>query len=332
MVSNRQRAVVVTGASSGIGEACVLRLDGLGFRVFAGVRRQQDGDALRRKASERLAPVMLDVTDLLSAQSASDSVAAATGGVGLAGLVNNAGTAVAAPIEFLPLGELRRQLEVNVVGQIAVTQAFLPLLRQGSGRIMNIGSVSGRIASPLLGAYTASKFAMEGLTDTLRRELSPWGVAVSIVEPGRIATPIWEKSLKVADELLDALPRRATRALLPRHRGSAEGRARGGQVGCAAGESGTGGRARADGEEAPDPLPGGAGRPPGGPAGSPPSRSCARPDPERLRGLRKAGFGRGLYLRSFSKRTSRAPLVSRARKQAWMVWCSGNGTLAPCRS
>ena len=209
MVSNRQRAVVVTGASSGIGEACALRLDGLGFRVFAGVRRQQDGDALRRKASERLAPVMLDVTDPLSVQSASDSVAAATGGVGLAGLVNNAGTAVAAPLEFLPLGELRRQLEVNVVGQIAVTQAFLPLLRQGSGRIVNIGSVSGRIASPLLGAYTASKFAMEGLTDTLRRELSPWGVAVSIVEPGRIATPIWEKSLKAADELLDALPRRA---------------------------------------------------------------------------------------------------------------------------
>jgi NAD(P)-dependent dehydrogenase (short-subunit alcohol dehydrogenase family) len=209
VVSNRQRAVVVTGASSGIGEACALRLDGLGFRVFAGVRRQQDSDALRRKASERLAPVMLDVTDPLSAQSASDSVAAATGGVKLAGLVNNAGTAVAAPIEFLPLGELRRQLEVNVVGQIAVTQAFLPLLRQGSGRIVNIGSVSGRIASPLLGAYTASKFAMEGLTDTLRRELSPWGVAVSIVEPGRIATPIWEKSLKVADELLAALPRRA---------------------------------------------------------------------------------------------------------------------------
>jgi len=209
VVSNRQRAVVVTGASSGIGEACALRLDGLGFRVFAGVRRQQDSDALRRKASERLAPVMLDVTDPLSAQSASDSVAAATGGVGLAGLVNNAGTAVAAPLEFLPLGELRRQLEVNVVGQIAVTQSFLPLLHQGSGRIVNIGSVSGRIASPLLGTYTASKFAMEGLTDTLRRELSPWGVAVSIVEPGRIATPIWQKSLKVADELLGALPRRA---------------------------------------------------------------------------------------------------------------------------
>jgi len=209
VVSNRQRAVVVTGASSGIGEACALRLDGLGFRVFAGVRRQQDSDALRRKASERLAPVMLDVTDPLSAQSASDSVAAATGGVRLAGLVNNAGTDVAAPLEFLPLGELRRQLEVNVVGQIAVTQSFLPLLHQGSGRIVNIGSVSGRIASPLLGTYTASKFAMEGLTDTLRRELSLWGVAVSIVEPGRIATPIWQKSLKVADELLGALPRRA---------------------------------------------------------------------------------------------------------------------------
>ncbi len=142
-------------------------------------------------------------------------MAAATGGMGLAGLVNNAGTAVAASLEFLPLGELRRQLEVNVVGQIAVTQAFLRLLRQGSGRIVNIGSISGRIASPLLGAYTTSKFAMEGLTDTLRRELSHWCVAVSIVEPGRIATPIWEKSLQVADELLGALPRRALELYSP---------------------------------------------------------------------------------------------------------------------
>ncbi len=209
MVSNRQRAVVVTGASSGIGEACALRLDGLGFRVFAGVRRQEDGDALRRRASDRLVPIMLDVAGPLSVASAADSVAVATGGAGLAGLVNNAGIAVASPLEFLPLDELRRQLEVNVVGQIAVTQAFLPLLREGGGRVVNIGSISGRIATPLLGAYAASKFAMEGLTDTLRRELRPWGIPVSIVQPGRVATPIWEKSLEAADELLRASPRRA---------------------------------------------------------------------------------------------------------------------------
>ncbi len=211
MVSNRQRAVVVTGASSGIGEACALRLDGLGFRVFGGVRRQKDADALGRRASDRLIPLMLDVTDPLSVESAVDSVAADIGGTGLAGLVNNAGIAVAGPLEFLPLQELRRQLEVNVVGQIAVTQAFLPLLREGEGggRVVNVGSISGRVASPLLGAYTASKFAMEGLTDTLRRELRPWGIQVSIVEPGRVATPIWEKSLKAADELLRAVPRRA---------------------------------------------------------------------------------------------------------------------------
>ncbi len=211
MVSNRQRAVVVTGASSGIGEACALRLDGLGFRVFAGVRHQKDADALGRRASNRLVPLMLDVTDTLCVDSAADSVAADIGGTGLAGLVNNAGIAVAGPLEFLPLQELRRQLEVNVVGQIAVTQAFLPLLREGEGggRVVNVGSISGRIATPLLGAYTASKFAMEGLTDTLRRELRPWGIEVSIVEPGRVATPIWEKSLKAADELLRAVPGRA---------------------------------------------------------------------------------------------------------------------------
>lgn len=200
------RAVVVTGASSGIGKACVFRLAELGFRVFAGVRKDADGEALRSKASERLVPVLLDVTDEGSIAAAARVVAEIVGERGLAGLVNNAGIAVAGPLEFLPVEELRRQLEVNVVGQIAVTQAFLPMLRTGRGRVVNIGSVSGRVAAPLLGPYCASKFALEALTATLRMELQPWGIAVSLIEPAGIATPIWEKSLARGDKLIAGLP------------------------------------------------------------------------------------------------------------------------------
>ena len=204
-----ERTVVVTGASTGIGEACALRLDAQGWRVFAGVRREQDGQALQRKASERMAPILLDVGDAASIAAAAENVAAAVRAAGLTGLVNNAGIAVAAPLEFLPIPELRRQLEVNVIGQVAVTQAFLPLIRQGRGRIVNIGSISGRIAAPFVGAYSASKFAMEALTDTLRVELRPWGLHVALVEPGGIATPIWERSIAAADETLKLLPPQA---------------------------------------------------------------------------------------------------------------------------
>ncbi len=203
------RAVVVTGASTGIGEACALRLDGMGFRVFAGVRRDEDGATLRQKSSDRLVPVRLDVTSADDIAAAARTVAAAVGDAGLAGLVNNAGIAVAGPMEFLPVDELRRQLDVNVVGQIAVTQAFLPLLRTARGRIVNIGSISGRLATPFVGAYSASKFALEALTDALRVELRPWGIEVAIVEPGGIATPIWERSIAVADRLIASMPEQA---------------------------------------------------------------------------------------------------------------------------
>lgn len=203
------RAVLVTGASTGIGEACALRLDKLGLRVFAGVRKEADGERLQQKASDRLSPVLVDVTDEASIASAAETVGAAVGDAGLAGLVNNAGISVSGPLEFLPLDDLRRQLEVNVIGQIAVTQAFLPLLRRGHGRIVNIGSSSGRMAVPFMGPYCASKFAMEALTDSLRMELRPWGIPVSIVEPGSIATPIWEKALAEADEMEKKLPQRA---------------------------------------------------------------------------------------------------------------------------
>jgi NAD(P)-dependent dehydrogenase (short-subunit alcohol dehydrogenase family) len=200
------RAIVVTGASSGIGQACALRLDKLGFKVFAGVRKESDGAALARKTSERLVPLLLDITDIASIASAARLIEEAAGDQGLSGLVNNAGIAIAGPLEFLPIEDLRRQLEVNVVGQVAVTQALLPMLRKARGRIVNIGSVSGRVSVPLLGPYCASKFALEAVTAALRMELRPWGIRVSLIEPAGIATPIWEKSLAVGESLASTLP------------------------------------------------------------------------------------------------------------------------------
>ena len=201
-------AVVVTGASTGIGAATALHLDRLGFRVFAGVRKVSDGAALKAGASDRMTIVLLDVTDEASVAGAARAVREAVGQDGLAGLVNNAGISVNAPLEFLPLDQLRRQFEVNVVGQVAVTQAFLDLIRKAKGRIVNIGSTSGRLSIPMGGPYCASKFAMEALSDSLRMEVAPWGIEVSLVEPGAIDTPIWEKSLAAGDELLESLPAR----------------------------------------------------------------------------------------------------------------------------
>src|SRR5437867_2857394 len=204
-----ERGVVITGTSTGIGAACALHLDKLGFCVFAGVRKDADGDALKQKSSGRLTPVCIDVTDAATIASAAKTVTAAVGEAGLTGLVNNAGIAVAGPLEFLPIDDVRQQLEVNVTGQLAVTQAFLPLLRLARGRIVNIGSANGRVAIPFVGLYSASKFAMEGLTDAMRMELKPWGIEVSIIEAGGIATPIWQKSTAAADEMIRHLPERA---------------------------------------------------------------------------------------------------------------------------
>lgn len=204
--TNRRGAVVVTGSSTGIGEACARYLDKLRFRVFAGVRRDADGEALRQKASDRLTPIHIDVVDGASIAAARAAVEGAVGEAGLAGLVNNAGIVVPGPLEILPLEKFRKQLEVNVVGQLAVTQAFLPLLRRGRGRIVQMGSISGRIATPFAGAYAASKFALEAMTDALRMELLPWGIEVSIVEPGSIATPIWEKSREYSGEIARRIP------------------------------------------------------------------------------------------------------------------------------
>jgi NAD(P)-dependent dehydrogenase (short-subunit alcohol dehydrogenase family) len=189
------KTVLVTGASSGIGAACANRLARNGWRVLAGVRREGD-------APERTEEVLLDVTD-------EEQIRAAAGRVDeLHGLVNNAGIAVASPLEFLPVQNLRRQLEVNVIGQVAVTQALLPALRRGQGRIVFVGSIAGRSALPFLGAYAASKHALEAIADSLRIELSPWGIGVTIIEPGSIRTPIWTRSADRADELLESLDER----------------------------------------------------------------------------------------------------------------------------
>lgn len=196
------RAVVITGASTGIGAACALHLDRLGFVVFAGVRKIEDGEALQRQGGANgLIPLILDVTDDGSIQQSRTIVAAHVGTNGLFGLINNAGIAVVGPLEAVPIPDLRRQLEVNLIGQVAVTQTFLPLIRTARGRIVNMGSIAGRAAMPLMGPYSASKFALEAITDALRLEVQQWGIEVSIVEPGAIATPIWDKSGKGATDL-----------------------------------------------------------------------------------------------------------------------------------
>jgi NAD(P)-dependent dehydrogenase (short-subunit alcohol dehydrogenase family) len=202
------KSVLVTGASTGIGEACALRLDQLGHRVYAGVRSEERGDGLRQRGSDRIAPVLLDVTD----QAQIDAVAKqiADDGGDLDGVVNNAGIARGGPLEYLPLEIWREQLDVNVLGQVAVTKAVLPFIRAARGRIVFIGSIGGKAATQLMGPYSASKFAIEAIGESLRSELHPWGISVSVVEPGAIKTPIWDKGRQEADRLERALPDEAT--------------------------------------------------------------------------------------------------------------------------
>jgi len=199
-------SVVVTGASSGIGRASARMLGRAGFRVFAGVRREADADSLRAENVPGMEPLRLDVTDAASIATARETVEKAVGEAGLAGLVNNAGIGIAGPLEFLPLDEMRLQLEVNVIAPLAVSQAFSPLLRRGCGRIIYVGSSSGYLAMPLVGPYCASKFALEALADSQRLELQPWGLHVALVQPGAIATPIFDKSNARADALMATLP------------------------------------------------------------------------------------------------------------------------------
>jgi NAD(P)-dependent dehydrogenase (short-subunit alcohol dehydrogenase family) len=199
------RAALITGCSTGIGRATALRLDGSGWRVYAAVRKPADADGLAAAGSERLQPIILDVTG-------PDSIAEAAARIdaecraGLDALVNNAGVAYTGPLELLPLDELRSQLEVNVVGQVAVTQAMVGALRRASGRIVNITSIGGIVATPFYGPYVASKFALEAISDCLRGELRPWGIETIAIEPGSIATEIWNTGLEQFDRTEERLP------------------------------------------------------------------------------------------------------------------------------
>ena len=195
--------VLVTGASSGIGRATATVLALAGWRVFAGVRDLNVGTELARSdaSAGSIEAVRLDVTDEGSIAAAKDGIAERLGGDRLSGLVNNAGVGFGGPLEFVRLDDLREQLEVNVIGQVAVTQSMLPLLREGRGRIVLISSDNGRWAPPFMGPYVASKFALEGIGDALRLELRRSGISVSIVEPGSIKTSIWDKGLDQLDDL-----------------------------------------------------------------------------------------------------------------------------------
>jgi NAD(P)-dependent dehydrogenase (short-subunit alcohol dehydrogenase family) len=201
------RSVLITGASTGIGRATALRLDSAGWRVFAGVRKQEDAEALRKAGSDRIAPLILDVTEAELIAAAAELIAAESES-GLDGLVNNAGIAVPSPLETIPIDDFRRQIEVNLTGQVAVTQALLPSIRRAKGRVVFISSIGGRIAFPLTGAYHAAKFGIEAVGDVFRQELRPWGIAVAIIEPGSIDTPIWERGERSADEIGGRSPRR----------------------------------------------------------------------------------------------------------------------------
>ena len=200
MAGKESGAVVVTGASTGIGRATALFLDKKGYRVFAGVRKQADAKALAADASDQLTPITIDVTKDRSIKAAKDKVQRAVGKDGLVGLVNNAGVGDGGPVETMDLDILRNVLEVNLVGQVAVTQAFLPLIRKAPGTIVFIASIGGRIASPFMSPYNTSKFAVEALGESLRQELAPWEIDVVVIEPGSIDTPIWKKGAETIED------------------------------------------------------------------------------------------------------------------------------------
>jgi NAD(P)-dependent dehydrogenase (short-subunit alcohol dehydrogenase family) len=203
------RSVVVTGVSTGIGYATAAELCRRGYRVFGSVRTEDQADRLARDLGTAFTPLVFDVTDAKAVGEAAARVRSATGSNGLFGLVNNAGISIPGPLSVQSPDLFRQQLEVNVIGVVHAVQAFLPLLRRpkGSaarpGRIINISSVSGRIAYPFLGGYAASKHALEALSDSLRRELLIYGVDVIVIQPGSIDTPIWDKAADIRSTYLE---------------------------------------------------------------------------------------------------------------------------------
>jgi NAD(P)-dependent dehydrogenase (short-subunit alcohol dehydrogenase family) len=211
MAGNSSGAVVVTGASTGIGRATALLLDEKGYRVFAGVRKDEDAKSLKEEGSDRLKPIKIDVAKDRSIAAAKRTVKRLLGDDELVGLVNNAGVGGGGPVEFEPIDDFRNTIEINLIGQVAVTQAFLQLVREGRGTVVFLASIGGRIASPFMSSYSASKFALEGIGDTLRREVSPWGIDVVVVEPGSIATEIWRKGSDQVEEQMKQMPSEAER-------------------------------------------------------------------------------------------------------------------------
>ena len=191
--------ILISGASTGIGRACAEHLTSAGHKIWAGVRSQKSFDELSGLAN--LHPVFLDVADSPSI----DALLKSLKGERLDALINNAGIAVGGPIEALAMDDWRRQFEINFFGLVELTKACLPQLRQARGRVLNMSSLSGRIASPFMGPYSASKFALEAYSDSLRRELRKHGVHVCIIEPGPIQTPIWEKSVREGSDRLHQL-------------------------------------------------------------------------------------------------------------------------------
>jgi NAD(P)-dependent dehydrogenase (short-subunit alcohol dehydrogenase family) len=206
-------SVFLSGASSGIGLATAKKLDMMGWRVFAAFLPGDDTSALTQDASERLIPLPLDITDAAAVQSAAEHIRQITGTDGLQGIINCAGISIPGAIETLSIEAIKRQFEVNLFGHIQVIQALVPLLRaSGGGRIVNVGSVMGKVAMPVFGAYSMSKHALEALSDVLRMELAQWHIHVSIIEPGAVATPMTtgmeslvEKSRAAAPEPLRTL-------------------------------------------------------------------------------------------------------------------------------
>jgi NAD(P)-dependent dehydrogenase (short-subunit alcohol dehydrogenase family) len=197
---------LVTGSSTGIGRATAIRLDAAGWRVFAGVRREEDAAALRAAGSERLVPLTIDVTDAGQIAAAADLINEEAGDAGLDALVNNAGIAVLSPLETISIDDFRRQIEVNLTAQVAVTQAMLPAVRRATGRVVFVSSIGGRMALPFGGPYHAAKFGIEAVADCLRQELRPWGIEVAVIEPGSVDTPIWKRGERIADDLSSRAP------------------------------------------------------------------------------------------------------------------------------
>ena len=192
--SANKGAVVITGTSSGIGRAAALHLDRMGFKVFAGVRKKEDGESLRRESTDSLTPLIIDITNNDSISKASEIVAESVREAGLNGLVNNAGIPCGGPVEFVSVDDIWKMMHVNMIGHIVVIQTFLPLLRRAGGRIINIGSIGGILPLAFNGPYSASKAALKTITDALRLELRPSGIQVSMVIPGNVRTAIWEKA------------------------------------------------------------------------------------------------------------------------------------------